>query len=103
MAFTHAPTSVVLTDNNGFALNLGAGTGPFTGAPLSVVVTDKTGATMTVGSGSATQKLSSTAVDSWSSTADGTGAADTGISRIGAGSLAVGNGTAGDFSGTIKL
>src|ERR1035437_7743649 len=31
------------------------------------------------------------------------GASDTGISRLGAASLAIGNGTAGDFSGSLKL
>ena len=39
----------------------------------------------------------------WPSTADATGAAaDAGISRVAAATLAVGNGTAGDFSGTVK-
>lgn len=60
MAFTQAPTSVVLTDANGFEINLGGGSGPFTRAPLSVVVTDKTGATMTVlGAGSITAAVAS--------------------------------------------
>jgi hypothetical protein len=31
------------------------------------------------------------------------GSADSGISRLGAASLAIGNGTAGDFTGTLKL
>jgi hypothetical protein len=38
----------------------------------------------------------------WSSTT-GAGAPDTGISRLGAASLAIGNGTAGDFSGSLQL
>ena len=38
-----------------------------------------------------------------SSATNSTGATDTGISRLGAASLAIGNGTASDFSGSLKL
>jgi len=42
------------------------------------------------------------AVYGWASTSAPAGTNDTGISRLGAASLAIGNGTAGDFSGTLK-
>jgi len=47
-------------------------------------------------------KLPSPSVYGWSSTAAAQGTVDTGISRLGAASLAIGNGAAGDFSGTLK-
>ena len=40
---------------------------------------------------------------SWNPTSAFSGSSDTGISRLGAASLAIGNGTAGDFTGTLKL
>lgn len=52
MAFTQAPESVVITDKNGFEINLGSGSGSFTQAPTSVIITDKNGNAMTVGTGS---------------------------------------------------
>ena len=44
-------------------------------------------------------------VSGWAATASvaGTSPLDSGISRLGAASLAIGNGTAGDFSGALKL
>ena len=39
----------------------------------------------------------------WSSTAASTGTADTGISRLGAASLAIGNGTGGDTTGSLSF
>ena len=40
---------------------------------------------------------------SWSSTSTANGTADTGLSRISANVIGVGNGTAGDYSGALKL
>jgi hypothetical protein len=48
-------------------------------------------------------RLSSDTPLTFSSTVDETGTKDTGVSRISAGLLGVGNGTAGDFSGSLKL
>ena len=45
--------------------------------------------------------MGSTQVAPWSSNAGATAAADTGISRLGAASLAIGNGTAADVSGLL--
>ena len=55
-------------------------------------------------SGSGRLDLTSAALVTWSSSATAAGnPGDSGISRLGAGSLAIGNGTAGDFSGSLKL
>ncbi len=48
-------------------------------------------------------EIPSTGVYAWSSTADPTAAADTGISRTTGGALAIGNGTQGNTSGSIVL
>lgn len=52
---------------------------------------------------SAQARLSSGGVWAWSSADTGSSGADTGISRLGAASIAIGTQTAGDFTGTLKF
>lgn len=49
-----------------------------------------------------TFRSGSTAPITWSNNAFGNGTSDTGLSRTAAGEVSIGNGTNGDFSGTIK-
>lgn len=48
MAFASAPLRAVLTNVAGYALSLGAGTGPTSGGPITVVLTDRTGHVLTM-------------------------------------------------------
>ena len=76
---------------------------------LQTVVASGTNAPTTLSVQNATNtpflgmSLPSSSVFGWSSGLYGIGAMDTGISRTAAGSLAIGNGTAGNFSGGLKL
>lgn len=54
------------------------------------------------GSGNPAYSTPNTGVYAWSSTGSASAAADTGFSRVSAGVIAAGNGTQGDFSGTLK-
>jgi len=48
-------------------------------------------------------RIPSGSVSAWSSTTSASGTVDTGISRLGAASLAIGSGAANDYSGSLKL
>jgi hypothetical protein len=79
----------------------------FSGATYNVLKFDNYTGDAVFGVGGATIKLAtvwaSGVTATWSSTATVHGNPDSGISRLGAASLAIGNGTAGDFTGTLKL
>lgn len=109
------PLSVVVTDLNGNNLTI-TGSSVRTDAqrrslgicltnPTPVVLCDLNGNPLVLGTGggtwaSLTGDLTISQVLPWDGPTPGT--PDTGISRIGAATLAVGNGTAGDYSGVLK-
>ena len=91
MADQKAPLSVVITDANGLAYNLGNATGTFTGQPISIVATDSAGHGIAVGTLGA---LPTTNTIGWS---------DVALSRSAAGVMALGNGAQGDTTGNLQL
>jgi len=94
------PTGLVTWLNNSAQVKLGIGAGEYTNLDFEIFSAGLTGGAgdiavfnHTTGS----MALPSPAVYGWSSTAAAQGTVDSGISRLGAASLAIGNGTAGSF------
>jgi hypothetical protein len=100
------PTGLVTWLNNVAQVKLGIGTGEYTTLDFEIFSAGLTGGAgdiavfnHTTGS----MALPSPAVYGWSSTAAAQGTVDSGISRLGAASLAIGNGTASDTTGNLSF
>jgi hypothetical protein len=112
------PVSLILTDTNGNSLQVTGATiltpaerhalGILLSQPISAVLTDHSGNPLQLSSSAAssawaslTGDLTETQVIPWDGGTVGT--PDSGISRIGSASLAIGNGTTGNTSGSLTL